>query len=91
MPWPQSEAPCLHLERARGHEGDSETAWCDDYWQGECLGWGWRWRELKDATKPPASRNIQKWRQKRANSHNFCLKITENAVFHTKVLYKIFS
>ncbi len=24
----QSEAPCLHLERARAREGGSKTAWC---------------------------------------------------------------
>ncbi len=36
MPWPQSAAPDLHLERARDRVGRSRTAWCSDYWQGEC-------------------------------------------------------
>jgi hypothetical protein len=35
-----SEAPRLHLERARDREGSSETAWCADYWQGECQAGG---------------------------------------------------
>jgi hypothetical protein len=35
------EAPGLHLERARDHEGGPRTAWCADYWRGECLARGW--------------------------------------------------
>ncbi len=37
MPWPQSAAPDLHLERARDRVGRSRTAWCTDYQRGECL------------------------------------------------------
>ncbi len=37
MPRPQSEAPSLHLERARDYDGSSETVWCSDYWRRECL------------------------------------------------------
>ncbi len=33
MPQLQSEAPNLHLERARDHVGGSRTAWCADYWR----------------------------------------------------------
>jgi hypothetical protein len=33
MPWPQSAAPDLHLERARDCVGCSRTAWCTDYWR----------------------------------------------------------
>ncbi len=43
MRLPQSEAPHLHLERARDREGGLESAWCTDYWRGECPGraqWG---------------------------------------------------
>jgi hypothetical protein len=34
MPRPQSEAPGLHLERARDRAGGSRTAWCTDYRRG---------------------------------------------------------
>ncbi len=44
MPWPQSAAPDLHLERARDRVGRSRTAWCADYWRGECSALGWWWR-----------------------------------------------
>ncbi len=53
MPRPQSEALCLHLERARDREDGSETAWCTENQQGERPGMGWWWRELKQANKPP--------------------------------------
>jgi hypothetical protein len=46
------EALHLHLERARDREGSSETAWCTDYWRGECPGRGCWWRELKLANQP---------------------------------------
>ncbi len=52
MPRPQSEAPCLHLERARDREGSSRTAWCADYWRGECPARGWWWRKLQKSNKP---------------------------------------
>jgi hypothetical protein len=41
MPWPQSAAPDLHLERAGDCVGRSRTAWCTDYWRGECPALGW--------------------------------------------------
>ncbi len=44
MPRPQSEAPDLHLERARDRVGSSRTAWCADYWRGECPVQGQWWR-----------------------------------------------
>jgi hypothetical protein len=40
MPWPQSAAPDLHLERARDHVGRSRTAGCADYWRGGVPGPG---------------------------------------------------
>jgi hypothetical protein len=51
---------CLHLERARDREGSSETAWCADYWRGECPGMEWWWRELKEANKPPCQLKCKK-------------------------------
>ncbi len=56
MPWPQSAAPDLHLERARDRVGRSKTAWCADYWWGECPVQGWWWRgsqKLNKPSKPP--------------------------------------
>ncbi len=46
------EALRLHIERARDYEGGSETAWCANYWRGECPGNRWS-RELKEANKTP--------------------------------------
>ncbi len=71
---PQSEAPCLDLERARDLEGGSETAWCADYWLGECPGRGWWWRELKQANKPPCWLKHTKMAPKTGGSHTFWLK-----------------
>jgi hypothetical protein len=48
----ESEAPHLHLERARDCEGSSRTAWCTDYWRGESLARGWWWRKSKKSNKP---------------------------------------
>jgi hypothetical protein len=56
----ESLSSILFLERARDRAGDSETAWCTDYWQGKCPGRGWWWSELKEAKKPPASTKITK-------------------------------
>ncbi len=64
----------LHRERARVREVGSETAWCANYCRGECLARGWWQKELKEANKPPASRNTQKWCQKWAVSLTFYLK-----------------
>jgi hypothetical protein len=52
MPWPQSAAPDLHLERANDHVGRSRTAWCADYWRGEYPVQGWWWRGLQKSNKP---------------------------------------
>ncbi len=55
MPRPQSGAPGLHLERARDRVGGSRTAWCADYWRGECpaLGWWWRASQKSYIPSPP--------------------------------------
>ncbi len=52
MPQTQSEAPDQHLERARDRVGGSKTAWCADYWRGECPVRGWWWRRSQKSNKP---------------------------------------
>ncbi len=71
IPRPQLEAPHLHLERARDHEGGSKTNWCIDYWREDCPGRGWWWRDLKEGNKPPGGQNTQKRRQKQKISCTF--------------------
>jgi hypothetical protein len=60
--------------------------------RGECLARGWWWRELKEANKPPRR---PKYTKKDAKNGWFPalidLKIAINAVFSSKVLYKIYS
>ncbi len=41
-----------HLERAKDCEDSSRTAWCADYWQGECPARGWWWRDSQKSNKP---------------------------------------
>ncbi len=52
MPRPQSESPDLHLERATDRVGGSRTAWCANYWRGECPVQGWWWRGSQKPNKP---------------------------------------
>jgi hypothetical protein len=40
MPWPQSAAPDLHLERARDRVGRSRTAWWPTIGGGSARPWG---------------------------------------------------
>ncbi len=54
------EAPGLHLERARDRAGDSRTAWCADFWRGECPAQGWWWRDSKKSYKPSQQYEIAK-------------------------------
>ncbi len=60
MPWPQSAALELHLERARDRMGHSRTAWCADYWRGECPVQGWWWRGSQKPNKPSKPPEIDK-------------------------------
>ncbi len=60
MPWPQSAAPDLHLERARDRVGRSRTAWCADYWRGECPVQGCWWRGSQKPNKPSKPPEIDK-------------------------------
>jgi hypothetical protein len=72
----RSEA--LGLERTRDREGDSETAWCTDYWRGECPGRGWWLRELKEAKKPPVGQNTRKLAPKTGYT---CSKFRESYMY----------
>jgi hypothetical protein len=40
------------LERASDCVVDSRTAWCADYWRGECPVQGWWWRGSQKPNKP---------------------------------------
>jgi hypothetical protein len=88
-PW--SEALRLHLERARDSEGGSKTAWCADYWQGECRGRGWWWRVSKESKTPQCHPECMKIAKNRRFRALFSLKIAKNPVFLSKVLNKIYS
>ncbi len=67
------EAPGLHLERARDRVGGSRTAWCADYWRGECPAWGWWWSDSLKSYKPSQPYEIAKNGEKRAVLHTFSL------------------
>ncbi len=87
MPQLQSEVPCLHLERARDREGGSKTAWCADCWQGECLGMGQWWRELKEVNKPPCQSKFTKTALKRGGFlHLVKEESPKTPFFRSKVL-----
>ncbi len=60
MPRPQSGALGLHLERARDRVGGSRTAWCADYWWGECPALGWWWRVSQKSYIPSQPYEIAK-------------------------------
>jgi hypothetical protein len=75
----------LHLERARDFEHGIESAWCTDYWQGEFLGRGWGWRELKEANKHPSHLKCLKTASK---THLLTLKNAENAYFTQNCLIR---
>ncbi len=64
MPLLQSGAPDLHLERARDHVGGSRTAWCTDYWRGECPVRGWWQRGSQKSNKPSKPPKIHENGQK---------------------------
>jgi hypothetical protein len=61
---------------------------CTDYRQGECLGRGWWWRELKEANKPPAGQNKQKRHRKQLISCLLGLKIAYPPFFAQKYLIR---
>jgi hypothetical protein len=76
----------LHLERFRDRESGSRTAWCANYWWGECPGRGW-W--LRESNKPPKLPGMYKNDQFPALIN---LKIAEMPLFlYLKELNKIYS
>ncbi len=81
MPRPQSEAPDLHLERARDRVGGSGTAWCTDYWRGEHPVQGWWWRRSQKSNKPSKPPEIYKNGEKRAFSQTFWQIISRKCHF----------
>jgi hypothetical protein len=89
MPQPYSEALRLHLERARDHEGGSETALCADYWllAGRGPRQGMVVEELKEADKPPPA-DFTKTAPK--NVWGFCTFWLKKRYFSLQVLNKIY-
>jgi hypothetical protein len=83
----ESVSSILFLERARDRAGDSETAWCTDYWLGECPGRGWWWSELKEAKKPPASTKITKTASKTSSFGHFLAEIMPKTPFSSLIRY----
>jgi hypothetical protein len=55
MPQLQSEAPGLHLKRARDHERGLESSWCTNHWRGRggVPGYGVGVEEVKRGIKDP--------------------------------------
>ncbi len=86
---PQSEAPDLHLEL--------ETVWAASELLGAptigggCPVRGWWWRGSQKSNKPSKLPEIYKNNKNGRFRARFGLVIAENAVFHSKVLNKIYS
>ncbi len=69
---PYSEAPDLHLERARERVGSSRIAWCADYWQGGVPGPGGGGRGgFRSQINLPCRPKYMKTVKKRAVSRTF--------------------
>ncbi len=87
MPQPYSEAPDLHLERARDRMGGSRTAWCADYWRGECPVQGWWWRGSQKTNKPSKSPKIDENGKKTGSfAHVLAYKSLKTPFFAQKYL-----
>jgi hypothetical protein len=83
------EAPGLHLERARDRAGGSRTAWCANYWLGECPAQGWWWRDSKKSYKPSQQYEIAKNGEKTGGfAHVFAYKARKTPFFAHKYLTK---
>ncbi len=87
MPLLESEVPHLYLERARGREGGSKTAWCSEYWRGNCPGRGQWQRESKESNRPQSRPECTKTAKKGMVSCTIDLKISKNTVLYFKVQY----
>ncbi len=91
MPWPQSEASRLHLERARDHEGGSKTAWCADYWQEEVPGQRVVMEGVKEAKKPPCQPKYMKMVPKIGGfAQKYFLRYTPKMLFEDYITFNIF-
>jgi hypothetical protein len=66
MSQPKSEAPHLHLERARDREGCSRTAWCADYGRGESRPGGGGGESHRSQRSLPSPSKCTKTAKKRA-------------------------
>jgi hypothetical protein len=79
MPWPQSAAPDLHLERARYCVGRSRTAWCG----GSAQPWGGGGEIIYTFT---AVRNSQKRRKTGGFAHVLAYNSPKTPFFALKYL-----
>jgi hypothetical protein len=84
MPRPQSEAPDLHLERARDRVGSSRTAWCANYWRGERPVQGWWWRGHRSQISLLSRPKYMKTMKKRAVLRTFWLIYFQKRHFSLK-------
>ncbi len=85
MSRPQSEAPDLHLERARDRVGGSRTTQCADYWRGERPVQGWWWRgghrsQISLQNRPKCTKKAKK----RAVLRTFWLINCQKCMFFTQ-------
>ncbi len=88
----QSEAPNIHLERARDRVGGSRTALCADYWRGECPVRGWWQRGSQKQNKPSKPPEIHDNGKKTGGFASvLAYKSTKTLFFRPKVLNKIYS
>jgi hypothetical protein len=87
MPWPQSAAPDLHLERARDRVSSSRTAWCADYWRWEYPVQGWWWRGSQKPNKLSKPAEIDKNREETDGfAHNLAYNLPKTPFFAQKYL-----
>ncbi len=87
MPWPQSAAPDLHLEKARDRVGSSRTAWCAEYWRGERPVQGWWWRRSQKSNKPSKPPEIYENSEKTVGFvHVLAYKLPKRPFFAQKYL-----
>ncbi len=61
------------LRKSWDHVGSSRTAWCVDYWRGDCTVQGWWWRVSQKLNKPSKPPEIYKNGKKQVVSRTFWL------------------
>ncbi len=93
MPRPNLGALCLHLERARDHEGSSGTAWWADYWQGSAWpgggGGGSQRSQISLPSHPKCTKSVQKQCKNGAKAAGSLHLLTKN--LPNKIYSKNFS